>query len=332
MATDLSVTYRAPASARRMADAANKFVESLTSEQRAVATFPFEGDERYEWAYTPIPRNGLLLSDMTPPQRDAALALFEAGLSARSAHEGREIIALETNLKELEAMENRVSRWDRTPVHYWFSVFGEPGGKAPWAWRAGGHHIGFHFTVVDGDLIAPTPLFLGADPAEVRHGPEKGKRILAAEEDLARDVLRSLDAPRKAVAIVDPVAPDDIITKNYRTADPSGPLSGLLYADMSDEQRQRLVTLVRHHVERAGDEVAGNEWARIEAAGLERVSFAWAGPEEPGQGHYYAVKGPSFLIEYDNTQNGANHIHSVWRDWTNDWGEDLLAKHYAESH
>ena len=332
MATELVVTHRAPATARRMADAANRFLESLAGEQRAVATFPFAGDERYEWHYTPVPRNGLLLRDMTGPQRTAALALFDAGLSARGTDEAREIVALEAILREMEEQEGRASRWDRDPELYYFSVFGEPGGAEPWAWRAGGHHIGLHFAVVDRELVAPTPLFFGSDPAEVLHGPDKGKRILAAEEDLARELLLSLDPSQKSVAVVDPVAPDDILTKNYRTADPSVPLSGLLYAAMSGEQRGRLVALIRRYVERAADELAANEWAKIERAGLDRISFAWAGPEERWQGHYYAVKGPTFLLEYDNTQHGANHIHSVWRDFTNDWGEDLLAAHYAESH
>ncbi len=332
MAVDLTLASQAPAVARRMAEAATRFLDALSTEQRAVATFPFAGDERYQWHYTPVERNGLRLKEMTPPQRAAALALFDAGLSARGARTAREIIDLEPILRETERIEGLETQWHRDPELYYFSVFGEPGGKEPWAWRAGGHHIGLHFTVIGGDLVAPLPLFFGANPAEVRHGPETGKRTLAEEEDLARDLLAGLEASQKAIAIVDPVAPDDILTRNYRTADPDAAPVGLAYADLSGEQRGRLVRLVRHYVERATDDLAANEWARIEHAGLEPVTFAWAGPEERGRGHYYAVKGPTFLIEYDNTQNNANHIHSVWRDFTNDWGEDLLARHYAESH
>jgi len=332
MVADLSLTHRAPAIARRMAAAASRFLESLSSEQRAVASFPFEGDERYEWNYTPVSRNGLLLKHMSGQQRRAALALFDAGLSARGADKARQIIDLEPILRETERIEGGPHRWDRDPELYWFSVFGEPGGQAPWAWRAGGHHVGLHFTVVDGDQVAPTPLFFGANPAFVRHGPETGRRTLPEEEDMARDLLTSLEPSERAVAVVDPVALDDILTKNYRTADPAAPPRGLLYSAMSGEQRERLVRLIRHYVERAADELAGNEWSRIEHAGLDAVAFAWAGPAEPGQGHYYAIKGPTFLIEYDNTQNGANHIHSVWRDFANDWGEDLLASHYASAH
>ncbi len=332
MATDVAVMRRAPATAGRMAEAANRFLDSLDGARRPKATFPFAGDERYEWNYTPIPRNGLLLRDMTPAQRTAALALFEAGLSARAAHQVREILALETILKEMEAMEGRVSRWDRNPELFYFSVFGQPGSRDPWAWRAGGHHIGIEFTVVDGDLVAPTPLFLGTDPAEVLHGPEQGKRIQAAEEDLARALLASFDGEQKRVAIVDPVAPDDILTRNYRRADRDAAPVGLAYAVMNGEQRGKLVTLIREYVDRVADELADSAWARIESEGLEPVTFAWAGPEERKQGHYYAVRGPSFLLEYDNTQHAANHIHSVWREYDGDWGEDLLARHYAEAH
>ncbi|MBA2450624.1 MAG: DUF3500 domain-containing protein [Chloroflexi bacterium] len=332
MATDLTTAYRAPITARRMATAAAEFLGALSDRERAVAAFPFDGDERYEWHYTPVPRNGLLLEQMGPEQRRAALALLETGVSARGATEAREIIALEAILRETERIEGRASRWDRNPELYYFSVFGEPSGSAPWAWRVGGHHIGLHFTLVDGDMVAPTPLFFGADPANVLHGPETGRRTLAAEEDMARALLGSLDPSQKGVAIVDSHAPADILTKNYRRVDADATPQGLAYAAMSGEQRGRLVDLVRHYVERAADEIAAQEWSKIEQAGLDEVTFAWAGPEEPRQGHYYAVRGRTFLLEYDNTQHDANHIHSVWRDFAGDWGEDLLAHHYAASH
>ena len=331
MAVDVAHALRAPATVRQMADAAQRFLDALSDEQRATASFPFAGDERYQWHYTPVERNGLRLKEMTPPQRGAALALFDAGLSARGARTAREIIDLEPILRETERIEGLETHWHRDPELYYFSVFGEPGGREPWAWRAGGHHIGLHFTVVGGDLVAPLPLFFGANPAEVGHGPQTGKRTLPEEEDLARDLLAGLDASQKAIAIVDPVAPDDILTRNYRTADPDAAPVGLAYADLSGEQRERLVRLVRHYVERATDDLAANEWARIERAGLEPVTFAWAGPEERGRGHYYAVKGPTFLIEYDNTQNNANHVHTVWRDPNDDFGQDVLKRHYESA-
>lgn len=332
MAVDLSHARRAPTTVRQMAEAAQRFLDALSDEQRARATFPFAGNERYFWHYTPVERNGLQLKEMSAAQRERAFALLASGLSARGARTARQIIDLEPILGETERIEQLPSQWPRDPERYWFSVFGTPGSREPWAWRAGGHHIGISFTIVDGDCVAPTPFFFGANPAEVRHGPATGLRTLPDEEDLARALLASLEPAQKAIAIVDPVAPADILTRNYRIADPNVAPAGIAYADLTGEQRGRLVALVRHYVTHVADEVSAGAWREIERAGLDGVSFAWAGPEARGHGHYYAVKGPRFLIEYDNTQNNANHIHSVWRDFTDDWGEDLLAAHYAATH
>jgi len=330
MATELIVAQRTPAAARRMADAANRFVDSLTPLQRSQATFPFEGDERYQWHYTPVARNGLLLIDMTPAQQKLAHELMATGLSERGLRQAQQIIALETILRVEEHIERPgEERWDRNPLRYYFSVFGQPGGRDPWAWRVGGHHIGFHFTVVDGDLISPLPIFFGANPSEVKYGPETGLRTPPEEEDLARELVQSLDAEQRAVGIVDPVAPDDLLTKNYRKVEPGMMPAGIGLAGLGGGQRDLLVRLIRHYVERIADDLAPNEWAKIEGAGLDRVTFAWAGPLEKAKynGHYYNVTGPTFMLEYDNTQQDANHIHSVWRDFTNDWAEDILANH-----
>jgi hypothetical protein len=332
MTTESFLTLRARVTARRMAEAATTLLESLESAQRARASVPFSGDERYQWAYTPGPRNGLPLKAMTPTQRGAALRLFDTGLSARGAATAQQIIALEAILRETERIEQQLSGEDRDRELYYFSIFGTPGNAAPWGWRANGHHLALHFTVVGDELVSPTPLFFGANPAEVHHGPARGLRILAAEEDLARALLSSLETGQKALAIVDPVAPDDIVTKNYRMADRSAIPHGIGYAALSGKQRGRLISLVRHYIERTADELSVHVWARIERAGLDELSFAWAGSEERGEAHYYVVKGPTFLIEYDNTQNRANHIHSVWRDFTNDWDADVLAEHYAHAH
>ena len=332
MAIDLSVTQRVPTTARQMAEAARRFLDALSDEQREAARFPFDGDERYRWDYRPTTRNGLRLINMTAAQRALAFGLLQAGLSDRGVRQVAEIISLEPILREHERIEERVVRWVRDPELFWFSVFGEPGGADPWAWRVGGHHIGVHFTVVDGDLVAPVPLFFGANPAEVQHGPETGKRTLPEEEDWARELVLGLPSELRAEAIISPVAPGDILTDNSIRAHPGLPRRGLRLGAMDDQHRDQLVRLIRHYIERVSREVAANEWQRIHGAGLESISFAWAGGLERRQGHYYAIVGPTFLIEYDNTQNGANHIHSVWRDFTNDWGEDLLAAHYRESH
>lgn len=321
----------APEAVKRMTAAANAFLNTLDDSQRATASFPFEGDERYEWAYTPIDRNGLLTRDMTQEQHDAAMAMMDTAYSASAQKTARQIIALETILGEYEGMTNNVSQWERSTERYWFSVFGTPGGDQPWGFRAGGHHIGLATTIVNGELVAYNPLFFGSNPATVKHGPHEGMRTLVEEEDMARALVRSLSDDQKKIAIVDPVAPADVLTKNYRVADPNAAPNGIAFSALSDPQRESLVKIVRHYVNRGADDLAANYWKHVESVGMDRWSFAWAGPEEPGEGHYYAVSAPNFVVEYDNTQNGANHIHSVLRDFSNDWGEDVLAAHYKNS-
>lgn len=332
MAAEPIAVRRARNTVGAMTDAAQRFLDSLSDEQRGRASFPFEGDERYQWHYTPVDRNGLPLKEMNGVQRQHAMALMASGLSVRGNETARQIIALEPILREAERLEGRTNTPIRDSERYWFTVFGTPGSREPWAWRVGGHHIGISFTVVDRDFVAPTPLFFGANPAEVQHGPHRGLRTLADEEDLARRFLGSLDDEQKAVAIVESTAPDDILTENFRRADPALPPDGIRYADLTGEQRGHLVALIRHYITRAGDEVSDGAWKRLERSGLDGLGFAWAGPEARGHGHYYAVKNSHFLIEYDNTQNDANHIHAVWRDVENDWGQDLLAAHYAATH
>ena len=339
----VDAAQRAPATASRMALAAQRYLDSLDDARRKATQFAFEDQERYRWNYRPdgffidgatFWHEGLRLINMTPDQQRAAMALLDAGVSARTADRARQIMALEGHLREQERV---IPRWVphvvRDPELYAFSIFGRPGGTAPWAWRAGGHHIGFHVTVIGGDLVATTPFFLGCNPAIVRHGTrDLGLRTLPEEEDMARDLLRSLAPERKQVALVSPKAPNDILTDTYRPANPALAPRGLRFAAMSGEERGKLIDLIRLYVGRAADEVAENEWRKIEAAGLDSITFAWLGSEEFQQGHYYAIKGPTFLIEYDNVQDDATHIHSVWRDLTNDWGEDLLAAHYATEH
>lgn len=322
----------APLAAQRMTDAAATFLGRLSRAQRAVACFPFAGDERFLWQYTPGPRGGLRLKEMTHEQRSAAMALFDAGLSLRGARQARQIVALESILDEIERITGELSGEDRDPELYYFSIFGEPGHATRWGWRANGHHLALHFTLIDGDVISSTPLFFGANPGEVRHGPALGLRTLADEEDLARALLARLEPAQKTIAVVAEQTFGDILTRNNRMVDPAVAPHGIAYAALSGEQRAGLVALVRHYTDRVADELSGNAWRHIESAGLDPISFAWAGGETRGQAHYYVVKGPTFVIEYDNTQGNGNHIHSVWRDLTNDWGLDVLAQHYATEH
>jgi hypothetical protein len=308
------------------------WLDTLDDRQRGGATFPFDTDERFAWQYTPGPREGLALGDMTGPQRTAALGIVRASMSERGAAEVQGVISLESVLGDIERAEGRAGWQRRDPNLYWFAVFGDPATGTPWSWRVGGHHVAIHLTL-DGDRVVGTaPSFLGANPAVVPRGPEAGRRTLAGEEDLGRRLLAVLTPSQRRVAVVDDTAPADILSGNGPRALVSSIRTGIRYADLDEAGRDGLVTLVRHYLDRARREVAAAEWERLRSAGLDEVTFAWAGPDDPGSGHYYAVRGPRFLVEYDNTQNGANHVHAVWRDLTNDWGEDMLAAHHAADH
>jgi hypothetical protein len=330
VATEKQAADRTAADAIAAAVAA--WLEGLDPTQRATATFPFDTDERFAWQYTPGPRAGLAIRDMTSGQRAKAMAIVHTSLSDRGAGEVEAAIALESVLGALERAVGRPGWERRDPELYWFAVFGEPRGSEPWSWRIGGHHVAIQVTLAGGRVVGSAPSFLGANPATVPTGATAGARALSGEEDLARRLLAGLTETSRRRAVVDAVAPADILSGNGPRARLDGIPTGVRHADLDPASRVALERLVRHYVERARPEIAAREWDRIRSAGLDEVTFAWAGPAEPGRGHYYAVRGPVFLIEYDNTQNDANHIHAVWRDLTNDWGEDLLASHYAAEH
>ena len=320
------------AAAREIRAAVSAWLEGLDADRRSRATFPFDSGERFAWQYTPGPRAGLAIRDMDAEQRAAAVSIVRASLSPRGAAEVEAIIALETVLGELERASGRAGLHRRDPELYWFAVFGAADDEAAWSWRIGGHHIAIHLTLAGGRVVGSAPSFLGANPAVGPSGPTAGARALTGEEEIARALLAGLTERQRQTAIVDDVAPADILSGNGARAVMTSIPTGIRYADLDGRGRDALERLVRHYLGRARREIEAAEWDRIRSAGLDDVTFAWAGSEVAGHGHYYAVRGPGFLVEYDNTQNGANHIHAVWRDLANDWGEDLLAGHYAAAH
>jgi hypothetical protein len=323
-------------SSSAMADAATRLLNSLTAEQRQQASFAFASDERTHWHFIPtemFPRKGLLFRSMTGPQRALAHDLLKAGLSQRGYLTATSIMDLETVLKALEAAERaaapqppRAAPLERDPEKYFISIFGTPSAKDTWGWRLEGHHVSLHFNVVNGTLVASSPSFFGSNPAEVRDGPKKGLRILGAEEDAARALLQSLDPAQRAKAIIDATAPGDMVTMAKVDISPLSP-SGLVAGAMSAAQRDLLMKLVDVYVGKMAADVAEDRLARVRKAGVEKIAFAWAGETGRGRKHYYRVQGPTFLVEYDNTQNDGNHIHSVWRDFDGDFGRDLLREH-----
>jgi hypothetical protein len=231
----------------------------------------------------------------------------------------------------LHIIEGTNRRFSRDPELYFVSIFGEPGPGKTWGWRFEGHHLSLSFTVAGGEHISATPSMMGTNPAIVPGGPHKGLQILADEENLGRQLAKSLSTDQRTTAVISERAPEDIITGNQRKISPLEP-AGIRWKDLNEDQRQLIWRLVKIYVERARGEIAAADLKKITDAGQEKIHFAWAGGMEPGRGHYYRIQGPTFLIEYDNTQNNANHIHSVYRDFTEDFGDDLLKRHYEEEH
>jgi len=318
-------TVASQRSATAMSSAASKWLASLSPEQRDRAVFPFDSEERMRWHYVPnetFPRKGLTIKDMTESQRALAHELLKTGLSARGYLTATSIMELE---KVLRAIEGGV-RMARDHEAYLFSVFGTPGDKQAWGWRFEGHHLSVRFDVVGAKMTASSPAFFGANPAEVRDGPQKGTRVLGAEEDAGRALLDSLDATERAAAILPIEAPGDILTTTKVTVDPLSPI-GIKASALTKPQRELLMSLIDVYAGLMAADVAAERMDRLKKAGLDNIAFAWAGETEKGKKHYYRLQGPTFLVEYDNTQNDGNHIHSVWRDFNGDFGRDLLREH-----
>ena len=311
----------------QMAAAANKLLATLDAPQAAKATFELKADERLNWHYIPKIRKGLTLKEMTDPQRQLARALLASGLSQQGFRKATNIMNLELILRELESKDPRMVR---DPELYYFSIFGKPGAKETWGWRVEGHHLSVNFTMVAGQAISGTPSFMGTNPAEVKEGPQKGWRVLAGEEDLGRQLVKALTEEQRKIAVIETTAPKEILTAADRTVKALA-AAGIAQDQLTKPQAEMLLRLVREYLSRNRPDMASEELRKIRRAGLDKIRFAWAGGLERGEGHYYRVQGPTFLLEYDNTQNNNNHIHAVWRDYENDFGGDILAKHYAES-
>ena len=338
--------FSAESSGSAMATAATKFVAALSPEQKQKAQYAFDADERTHWHFIPtgaaptaFPRNGLTIKEMDTSQRALAHALLKTGLSQRGYLTATQIMDLETTLGAIEAATRAANgagapgglTFVRDPERYFFSIFGTPAPKGTWGWRVEGHHVSLQFTIVNGSANVSTPTFFGSNPAEVREGPKKGLRVLGFEEDPARTLVTSLTAEQRAKAVLPGDAPRDIVTMNKYPIDPLAP-AGILMNDLDAKQKQVLTSLIQAYVDQMAPDIAAERSARLKKAGAEKIGFAWGGETERGKKHYYRIQGPTFLIEYDNTQNDGNHVHSVWRDFERDFGRDLLRDHLKSGH
>ena len=328
--TDTKPRQNTGANLSDMAKAATVFLQTLSEKQKTKIQFRFNEDERYNWNYVPRSRKGLTLNEMTGQQIKDAFALLRTALSDTGFNKTYSIIQLENVLREVE--NRSANDTHRDPGNYSFSIFGNPATDAIWGWRLEGHHIAFNFSSEDNRLVSGTPGFLGSNPAVVLSGSEKGKYILKDEAELGFALLHSLNKEQTDKAILSNEAPDEILTAASRHAMINDP-KGILYNELNSSQRQIFMQLLSIYIHRYTRLFADGMMKEIEEAGLNKLRFAWAGDQRSGVGHphYYRIQGPTIIIEYDNTQNNANHIHTVIRDLKNDFGGDELLKHYKNA-
>jgi hypothetical protein len=339
-----------------MLEAIDAFLASLTRQQREAACIPFDDHaERTDWAFYPRRERGVALAELNHRQRKLAVRLLATGLSRQAFASAVAIMALDDLLDEIEG--HRLTAW-RDPALFYVTVFVETRGlfEPPRGWRFEGHHISVNYTLGEDGIVASSPLFLGANPARVRHEGADVLRPLGQAEDRARELLESLDARQRAQAIVHDVAPAEMLLANLPfPADsasamglpvvrnlldrgvPTGPFAamrfdpaqprGIAAESLTPGQRELLGALVAVYRDRYP------EGAALEGMSeLDGLHFGWAGPAEVGAPHYYRLQGPRLIVEYDNTQNGANHVHTVCRHPRNDFGADALALHYLADH
>jgi hypothetical protein len=309
-----------------MTESANRLLAALDARQKAKAVFSFDAEERFRWFYTPVERKGLTWFEMSPYQRHLASALLSAGLSQSGYIKAVTIMSLEDVLRILE----NDSGVRRNPENYHFSIFGEPSDTGTWGYRVEGHHVSQNYTIANGQVV-DGPSFFGSNPAEVRQGPRKGLRVLAHEDDMGFAVVNSLGEALQKTATVDAKAYADILSTNSRAAALKGQPSGLEATKMTGKQFDALRALTELYARNLPDDAAQRRMSQIEKAGR-NTWFAWAGGTKLGDPHYYRVQTASFMIEFDMTQDNANHIHSVWRDLASDFGGDMLKAHYDASH
>ncbi len=330
LATVASLAYVAQqgdGSGTGMVSAAQSFVGGLTADQKKQAVFDFDDKERFNWHFIPLQdaktrkytRKGLPLEEMSAEQKKAALALVKAGTSDSGNVAVTTIMSLEAILLEQEGPKSAMVR---NPGWYFFTVFGTPSKTGKWGWRVEGHHLSMNFTMQGTQVVSSTPCFFGANPAEVKGGANKGKRILPQAEDYALELFKSLDEDQKKLAH----QPKHFGEPGALLKKPKVDKAvGLAAGKMTKEQKATLVKLLKSYTGRMPADVAAQEMKQVDQGGLDSVHFAFTGSTASGKGFTYRVQGPSFLVEFLNIQadsgkNPANHIHSCWRRLEGDFG------------
>jgi hypothetical protein len=318
--------YQAAATGPAMTSAAGNFLKVLTEEQRKIVVLDYDTPKRVDWHFIPKPeRKGLQIKDMNESQRQAAHALLKASLSEIGYDKATRIMSLENLLRELE--KTKKSSNIRDPERYYFTVFGQPSESGRWGLSVEGHHLSLNFVVEKGKVISSTPSAFASNPATVHNetpgSQPKGTRLLAKEEVLAFELLQSLTPEQRRVAIIAEKALSEIRAAGQPQPPQEAP-AGIPASKLDEKQRKTLDNLITAYAENLPHDVAEARWAAIRQSGQDQIHFAWAGAVKPGIGHYYRIQGPTFLIEFVNTQpdaagNLANHIHCIWRDMRGDF-------------
>lgn len=325
--------FMAIASSQELNTLATEFLNTLDPELKSKTIFTIDSEERLNFHFVPIKRKGPTFHDFNEKQKNAAMALLRASLSNEGLRKTKEIMALEDVLLEIEGGKFKMPDGSpgRDALNYHFCVFNDPATQQFWGWRFEGHHISFNFVASSGTIVASTPSFLGSNPAIVREGAEKGKEVLKLETQLGFALVNSLSKEQLDKALFSEKAPREIFSTNKQVVTNLDP-PGIAYADLNKNQKKALEELLMVYLDNYESGFSQSLLDKINTAGMNQLSFAWAGSLVPGKGHYYRLQNPVILIEYDNTQNNANHVHTAVRDLTNDFGRDLLKEHYKESH
>ena len=317
-----------------MRNAANAFLNSLDEKQKAKAFADFDHKNRNDWVFLPDKfikpekkRFGLVMKEMSDKQKQLALGLLHSALSEKG----------KLTVSKVRLLEDILFKMTKDPIRdselYYVSIFGTPSDHHTWAWTFEGHHLSVNVTLVNGQHLSVTPSFYGSNPGVVKEGEHKGLQALAGEENIAREIAKSLSKEQFAKANVFKKAPKDIFSKDLTKVERSqfDIKKGLPYKEMTAEQKAKTAELIKVYIEKFRPDLL----ASLDNSPLSEIDslvFVWVGEMEMGKPHYYRLVTTNHLIEYDNVQNGSYHPHAVWREFDGDFGEDLLRKHHHNHH